>query len=446
MKELRPYQREVVDFFKTVPRGIYADGPGTGKTLGSIEVMGQWGPEKTLIVVPVLQGAGLKHWRDSLREQEYNPYLAVGKPVERRWIYDQWARSGYGGVCVVGYETMLRDVDHLMDVGPSCVIADEAHRLVNRNAKTVTAFRQLASYADWLLLVTATPMVNEADDLWSLLNLIDRHRYSSYWKWVHQHCITNVTDFGGKLNRPVELVEGLLPGADKSIRDQLEPLLMQRPIAELLPQITEPVVEVLPVTLTALERRLYNELRTKYVTFHEGEEIIALNEVSKITRLRQLSSDLSSVFTQAGAGSKVKGAAELIGTLAGEQIVVMCAFQATCDRLVEEIGDGAVAYHGGVERSPEVLQDFIQGRTRVLVGTLGSLGESVDGLQVARILVLVDRPWNPKGYDQAVGRLHRSGQGNDVVVYHVVAENTMDEKVAKALAEKRDVAAAIGLS
>jgi len=445
MKALRPYQEEAVDFLAAAGRAIYADGPGTGKTIGTLEVIRRWKPANTLIVVPVLQGAGILNWQRTIRDQlEVTTHIAYGVPATRLAAYKEWARRG--GICVVGYESMRSDIDNIYDVGADALVADEAHRLVNRNAKTTKAFRQLAGYADKLLLVTATPMVNEADDLWSLFNLIDRKTYSSYWRWVHQHCTTNVTDFGGKLQRPVELVKGLLPGADEQIRAQLEPVLMQRPISELLPDISTPTEEILAVELSPQERRHYQELKRKYVTELDGEQIIALNEVSKITRLRQLTSDWSSVFAEVGAGAKVLAAAELVGDIS-EQVVVMCAFQATCDRLVEQLTQRkvpAVAYHGGTERSPQALEDFIQGKTRVLVGTLGSLGESVDGLQVARILVLVDRPWNPKGYDQAVGRVRRSGQENDVVVYHVVAHETIDERVAEALVTKRDVAEALG--
>ena len=441
--KLRPYQEEAAAFFEIAGGGIYADGPGTGKTFGSLEIARRWGSRCTLIVVPVLQGAGIKNWEHAVAVASTEDcYVANGPPLERERLYADWEATG--GICIVGYETMMRDAAALGDYRNGTVIADEAHRLVNRNAKTTKAFAKLSRKADHVLLVTATPMVNEADDLWSLFHILDPKLYSSYWNWVHQHCTSKVTDFGGKLERPVELVTGMLPGADLQIKAQLERWLVYRPIGDLLPHLGEPTVQVLSVTMSKVEKRLYKELKKQYVTMHEGEEVVALNEVSKITRLRQLSSDWSSIFGEVGAGSKAKAAAELVKDL-GEQVVVMCAYQAACDRIVELVGDDAVAYHGGVERTPEVLADFKAGKRRVLVGTLGSLGESIDGLQCARVLVLVDRPWNPKGYDQAVGRLRRSGQERPVLVYHVTAEGTMDERVAEALTEKRSVAQALGV-
>ena len=104
--------------------------------------------------------------------------------------------------------------------------------------------------------------------------------------------------------------------------------------------------------------------------------------------------------------------------------------------------DGALAvtYTGDIsQKHRDILrQEFIDGDLNVLVGTLATMGEGIDGLQVARHLVMVDRDWTPARNDQAIGRLLRRGQDRPVVVHHVYAEGTIDEDVAQSCARKTE--------
>jgi len=151
------------------------------------------------------------------------------------------------------------------------------------------------------------------------------------------------------------------------------------------------------------------------------------------------------VADENGPGSKVKATAQLISDLAPERVVVLCAYKATVRALAKLVGEDATIYTGDEndEQRQAALANFIGGWNPVLIGTLAALGEGVDGLQIARHLVLVDRDWTPARNDQAVGRLRRSGQAGDVVVYHIVVNGSTDQQVALALRDKRDVTEAI---
>ena len=77
---------------------------------------------------------------------------------------------------------------------------------------------------------------------------------------------------------------------------------------------------------------------------------------------------------------------------------------------------------------------------RVLSGTISTLGEGVDGMQVAHYMVRLDRDWTPARNEQAIARIRRSGQLHDaVVVYDLIARNSLDEVIEAALASKTSV-------
>jgi SNF2 family DNA or RNA helicase len=129
----------------------------------------------------------------------------------------------------------------------------------------------------------------------------------------------------------------------------------------------------------------------------------------------------------------------LIGDLEPEQVVCLTWSRAAAERVAAECGGAFI--HGGVAQADRhgLLDLFKRGHLRVLVGTLATLGEGVDGLQVARHMIRLDRDWTPARNDQAVARLRRSGQKRAVVVHDIVAHDTIDAVVERALRVKQNV-------
>ena len=170
--------------------------------------------------------------------------------------------------------------------------------------------------------------------------------------------------------------------------------------------------------------------------------VVAPNAVTKITRLRQLAAGWGAEPTE--VGSKIAAAVELAEDLAPEQVVILTAHRLTAQRIAQAVG--ADIYIGSMPTSEraDAVESFRLGFNRVIVGTFGAMSEGVDGLQVARHIVLVDRDWTPARNEQAIARIRRSGQAHDAInVWHIVARDTIDQYVADALARKQDVIDAI---
>lgn len=438
MRELRPYQIEAVNFIEAASRVVYADAPGTGKTGTTLAALRDLGSERTLIVAPL---DVLRHWQAEANEVGY-PDVLLGhgnakKRNEARLCCASW---GEPVALALNYEAVRSDWEHLLKLGFDTIVCDEAHRLKNRSSVTFKQVAKIARRVDSVVLVTGTPILNRADELWSLLHLIDPKTYPSYWRWANEHFILEQTTFGGTVIRPVTLVHGLKPGHEDALREQLRDVLIQRPLDVLLPDMP-PVTEVsVEVELTPAERKAYDEMRRRFWTKLDDEVIWAPNEVAKITRLRQLASDWSA-FCPDGGGSKVRATAELCRDLEPEQVLVLTGFQETAYQVAEALGPECSVVTGAMSRDArdKSLSAFKAGEARVLVGTLGVLREGVDGLQVARNIVLLDRDWTPARNEQAVARVRRSGQSLPVNVYSIVALDTIDATVDRALRDKRAV-------
>ena len=128
--------------------------------------------------------------------------------------------------------------------------------------------------------------------------------------------------------------------------------------------------------------------------------------------------------------------------ISGEKLVVFTEHKDTLDYLSERLANSGYivgAIHGGmsVDERREQQGRFMSGATQILICT-DAAGEGIN-LQKCRVLINWDIPWNPNRLEQRMGRIHRYGQTQDVVVFNMVAANTREGQVLKKLLGKLDV-------
>lgn len=444
MPELRPYQIAALQQIREQRRLIYADPVGSGKTATSLAALDAVNSGRALILAPSYL---LDQW---VREGEsWSPttelILGAGSASKRSRAREKLREVSGPAALVLNYESAWRDAEELMKLGFDTLVCDEAHRLKNRQTATFKGIAKIARRLPNLLLITGTPILNRADEMWSSLHLLWPQRYTSFHRWSETHFDIELTTFHGKLAQPVRLVQDLKPGHAALIREEVGAALLQRSEEEIglwLPPLVENVIEV---ELTAAERKVYDELTRRSWTRVEGTLVQAPNEVAKITRQRQMVGEWGQLTDEPTTpGAKVTAATALVEDLEPEQVLVVAQHHATVEKLAEMTG--GVYLHGGVKQGEQnaVLESFRSGNSRVLCATLGMVGEGVDGLQVARHLVLVDKAWTPGGNTQVIGRLRRSGQEADTVyVHHIFAKNTVDTRVEDVLGFKAETITAV---
>lgn len=405
--------------------------------------LGEQYANRALIVAPARV---LSHWMDLIPEWTgLNPVLGMGTPavraVRRRQVHE------HGGALVIGYETMRQDANELIEWKWDALICDEAHRLKGRKNLVHKAAVKLARRTPHLDLATGSPILNDAEEAWSLLHLLDPKKWSSFWRWAHEYFEVSTTDFGGHSHHAVALVGDPKPGALEAIAEEVGIALVMRDEDYLLPDLPKLIeydyhVDMLPDEAAAYE----SMLKHHWVRTNEGKNVVASNVVAQMTRLRQLTSDWGGLMDSEVPGSKVETAAAVIKDIA-EPCLVLTAFKHTAWRLQEELGGSAMCYVG--EMSDSHLQAaktaFEHGNVDTLIGTYGVIREGVDGLQkAAHHVVLLDHEWTPELNRQAVARLRRYGQQSpEVYVHHIVLRDSIDQTVALANERKQKVIDAI---
>lgn len=153
----------------------------------------------------------------------------------------------------------------------------------------------------------------------------------------------------------------------------------------------------------------------------------------KRERMMELLQSIRTVKTN----TKAEKTMELIREM-NEKVIVFTEYRATQEYLLQyfrEHGLQCVSYSGGMNRGKkDWMMDLFRGRAQVMIATEAG-GEGIN-LQFCHHMINFDLPWNPMRVEQRIGRVHRLGQENDVVIYNLSTKGTIEEHILHLLHEK----------
>ena len=366
---------------------------------------------------------------DHLRDLRISPVL--GGPVERRKALEAEA-----DVYVIGRDNVQWLVEHLGRYWPfDMVVIDELSSFKNPQAKRFRALRKVMPRVDRVVGLTGTPSPNGLMDLWAEVYLLDQGERLERTIGAYRELYFRPGASNG------HVVYQWLPrkGAAKTIEDKLSDLCVSMSAADYL-QLPERIDNVIPVKLQDAEISKYRELeREQVVSLGDDQTIVALNAAAVMNKLLQMANGC--VYTEGGAYAaiherKLEALAEIIDTT-DEPVLVFYNFQHDRDTILEEIDDAQLL------KGPEDIAAWNRGEIRVLLAHPASVGYGLNLQDGGRVIVWYGLTWSLELYQQANARLYRQGQEKPVIIHHLVAEDTVDEQVMKALQAKDTSQAAL---
>lgn len=417
-----------------------ADDMGLGKTVTLIalhlrrqEADASAGP--TLVVCPA---SLLGNWEREIRR--FAPDSAVrrfhgpGRDVE-----GLDAGAG-GGFVLTTYGTMRRDAGRLARQPWGLLVADEAQHVKNPHAHTAQALRTIPSRGR--VALTGTPIENNLSELWSLLD------------WTTPGLLGTLTAFRERYAKAVEGDRDEQAAA--RLTALVRPFLLRRRKSDpgIAPELPPKTETEQPVPLTKEQVSLYETLvRELMAEIQEKEGIARRGLVMKLlTGLKQVCNHPAQ-FLKEPAGARLPGRSgklelldELLDTVLAEDGSVLVFTQyVAMGRLIErhlaDRGVPSLFLHGGttVARRQEMVDAFQAGERKVLLLSLKAAGTGLN-LTRAGHVVHYDRWWNPAVEDQATDRAYRIGQTQPVQVHKLIAEGTVEDRIAEMLRHKRELA------
>lgn len=426
---LRNYQRVGANFLLRAGSAILADDMGTGKTLQAITATEASQAQRVLVICP---NTIKRNWANELKMWAGKDSVIISGAKKAREAQLNGYKEGY---LIINYEGVRIHKDFLQGIHWDVLILDEAHKIKNRKAQQTVAIQKIK--AERVFLLTGTPMLNRAWELWSLLHRLAPKQFRSFWNFSKRFC--NVVSNGYGMS-----IEPGTSAQEKQLKNLLEAFMIRRTKAEILPELPEKVLHRHTVVLTPAQKRIYKQMADDMLAkLKTGEVVGAPVVIAQITRLRQIAISPKLIGEEDGESSKIDALLELVEENIGHRkIVVFSQFRGAIDLVQEELhqkGINTVRVTGSEsqeERAENTVKFQTDENTRVMLATIeaGGLGLT---WTAADLCIFLDRHWTPGINTQAEDRLHRLGQKKSVDIINLVAEGTVEEYIENLLAKKQ---------
>ena len=436
---LRDYQIEGFKWLRRLAEwgvgGVLADDMGLGKTLQTLAVIldrANEGP--ALVIAPTSVGF---NWMREVEKFAPNLSASLYRETDRG---DFLENVGPNQIVVCSYGLALRDNEKLSKVKWGTLILDEAQAIKNSRSKTSMAVATIPS--KWTVALTGTPVENHLGELWSLFQVVSPGVLGG-WE-----------QFRNRFASPIEKEND--EDRRMALRTRLTPFILRRTKGEVLKDLPPRTEMNLVVELSPKERAIYETVRLSAIG--EADAIAKLNDIQDqrfrilalLTRLRQIACHPKMVHETWTEGSaKLTQLSETLTQLKeeGHRVLIFSQFVKHLALIREMMDAEGVTYQyldgstPAAARQQEV-DKFQDGDATAFLISLKAGGTGLN-LTAADYVIHMDPWWNPAVEDQATDRAHRIGQDKPVMVYRIVAKDTIEEEILKLHDTKRDLVAGI---
>lgn len=391
--DLRKYQMWGVKYALHQERILLGDEMGLGKTVQAIATMvslRNTGGTHFMVVCPA---SVLANWCREIRKMSL---LSVTKihGAGRRSAFEAWLKTG--GVAVTTYETTAY-LGLPFDFKFKMLVVDEAHYIKNPEARRSENVRNISLHAERLMFMTGTALENKVDEMINLIRILQPD--------------------------VARQVQGLaFMSAAPQFRNAVAPVYYRRKREDVLTELPD-LIESEEWCSMGYEEEIAYERAVMSKNFAEA---------------RRVSWNVDDI----SASSKAARLVELVNEAAseGRKVIVFSFFLDTLRKVSMLLGSRCIGpINGSVapQRRQEIIDEFDNAPAgSVLVAQIQSGGTGLN-IQSASVVIICEPQLKPSIERQAIARAHRMGQHRDVLVYRLLCENTVDEKMLELLAAKQ---------
>ena len=424
---------------------------GCGKTLTTIAVAGalyNLGKiDRVLVVAPTSVCSVWPHDLNQFAAFPWEARVLLGDKKKRLKALNELKNWPFKAlrIAVINYESTHRDgiFEALVAYRPDLIVCDESQRIKNPSAAQSKALHKLGDAAPFRMILSGTPVQNNAVDLYSQYRFLDPAVYgANFYAFKNRYCI-----MGGYGQHQIvgyrnmdELVEKEHSVAYRVTKEECLDLPQQTFINRY-------------VQFTDAEQAIYEQLRkSSFLELETGENVTATTILTMYLRLMQLTggfltADESTRPKQVNT-AKLDALADIVDDYvvdAGKKLVIFARFRAEIAAIenllrLRKIQYGSIYGDVPMEERGKIVEDFqTNPDTKVFVAQIQTAGLGIT-LHAASTAVFYSYDYNYANYAQALARIHRIGQRLPVTYIHLVVDGSIDEKILAALENKEDMA------
>lgn len=419
-------------------RALLADEVGLGKTIEALMVLREYQlrgmARRALILAPAPL---VRQWADELTTKAALVPRTTDEPAAKERPERFWAEPGVV-VASMAFARTARNAAHVQSEPWDLVIVDEAHHVKNR---ATASFRLVDGLkARFLLLLTATPIENDLEELYNLVTLLKPGQLATLASFRRQ--FVDAADPTSLRNR--EVLRRTL--GEVMVRNTRAACGLKLPARFVTTVVVDPLPE---------ERALYDDA-VAFFREHARETAARLLATTLLLEAGSSARALQATLTRIGAeeghplqaavGPLAKRSAAVRESRKAQRLVellraheghalVFSRFRETLAFAAEVLLDAGlphVVFQGAMtgDQKQAALERFRETRCTMLATDVGGEGQN---LQSCHVLVNFDLPWNPMLIEQRIGRLHRMGQTEEVTVYNLCSGGTMEQRLLDVL-------------
>jgi len=429
-KKMMPFQRAGVEFVEEADgKALIADQMGLGKTIQALAYLQLHEDLRpAIIVAPASLKNNWKQEAERWLETDDTIYICSGRKPEE--MIEEVEKHS---IVIINYDILPSWVDALTkNMRPQIIIYDESHNLKNSASKRTQAAAVLSSRIPQRLLLTGTPVLNRPNELWTQLNIIDPERYDNFFRFGSTYCNATYNGYGWDFSGASNI---------EQLAEELRGIMIRRTKDQVLEELPEKTRSLVPIEIS--NRREYNRVESEFLDWLEeqkGKE--AADRASKVEQITKIE-----YLKQVAAKGKIHESINWIKDFlhSGEKLVVFATHREVIDKLFKAFGRVAVKIDGSVpvDRRQEIVEQFqTDPKIRLFIGNIQAAGVGLT-LTAASNVAFLELGWTPALHDQAEDRCHRIGQKDAVNIYYLLAEETIDERIAELLEDKRKVVDAV---
>lgn len=441
------YQVQTCTRVLTTMRGnaLLCDEVGLGKTIEAGMILLEYVLRRLVRRVLILVPATLmEQWREEMRWKFNLAFVSQDDAAyagTRRWL-----RAPYL-LLSLQFARRRENALALEAENFDLVIVDEAHHLKNRETQSWKLVARLKKR--FLLLLTATPVQNDLEELFNLVTLLRPGQLGTAREF-RKRFVTASDPFSPRnapqlralmrqvmiRNRRSETGLDLPPRHAEVLALRLSP-----PEARFYAAVTGLVREayaagtVSPFVLKVLQQEVGSSVAAARATLRRMAET-AQGKQEQLWAERL--SDLAQAEIDNQPGAKALALVDLLRRSPADHALVFTGFRQTQDGLAEalrEAGHRVYMFHGGMRRAEkeEAVASFAANGGILVTTESGGEGRN---LQFCHCMVNYDLPWNPMRIEQRIGRIHRIGQTRPVTIYNLAAADTIEAHLIGLLSDK----------
>ncbi len=421
-------------------RGLLADEVGLGKTIEGIMVLREYQlrgmARRTLVLVPP---SLVGQWMGELAAKAGVRAISTDDAQLRLRPDDLWDHEGV----IVASLALARGATHAAAIQArswDLVMVDEAHRIKNRTTLGWKLLNGIRSR--FLLLLTATPVETDLEELYNLVTLLKPGQFPTPAAFRKEFIDPKEPTSPRNRDRLRALLgEVMVRNTRATCGLKLPPRFVTTVVVDPLPKEDALYQSVLALLRTHAEdggaRRAAATLLLEAGSSPDAlrATLGVMAEGNKHSPAFQ--ADVAAIMGLAASVPSTKKVQVLLRFVrqGPDKVLVFSRYRRTLEHLSAALaaeGVSHVTFHGGLDRAEKLAAiDAFRADAQVMIAT--DVGSEGHNLHFCHQLVNFDLPWNPMVIEQRIGRLHRFGQEHEVVVQNLCARGTVEERILELL-------------